>query len=472
MRQYPLAVYTAEHGLAWTYPREEIDFASLDGCRKAFGRLPDFDAGESGFEGVWVTPDRVFAVRCMSVQGWDFRGRDATYLAVTWVSREEAGTTDFEALLASPALSEPTHVPQPFFMAYADSPAVDSLGTIPSELPDLSMVGALVAALPSAASAILRRVASGYSVQVRTMLPKVQQAATQTVYADEVPSYEAMPQPTLSMPARSSGLQVLVFVGFGLFAFSLIGVVGLLMQNRALHQEAEALQQELKEVQKEAQKQKQAEQLLWKSLEFPVPRTVFEGPLSCPRPLPKKVNATDKKPKTSQQGAEPKEKARETVEPNQSTADETSAQETDSQNAANTVQQPSPQVAEPVKQDVVEGSTPNHPSAPSPSAGSAEEMEEAQVASVEKDEKALPAESPEEHVSPASRPAPAPSRQKGAEIEPVSIEGMKSKIDAVEAEIKVESEKRTPSQKGFSEQKEAKEQEVPLHPADVSSGRR
>ena len=32
MRQYPLAVYTAEHGLAWTYPREEIDFASLDGC--------------------------------------------------------------------------------------------------------------------------------------------------------------------------------------------------------------------------------------------------------------------------------------------------------------------------------------------------------------------------------------------------------------------------------------------------------
>ena len=68
--------------------------------------------------------------------------------------------------------------------------------------------------------------------------------------------------------------------------------------------------------------------------------------------------------------------------------------------------------------------------------------------------------------------APAPSRQKGAEIEPASIEGMKSKIDAVEAEIKVESEKRTPSQKGFSEQKEAKEQEAPLHPADVSSDRR
>ena len=45
IKVYPLAVYTADHGLAWSYPEAEIDFASLDSCRKAFGSLPDFDAG-------------------------------------------------------------------------------------------------------------------------------------------------------------------------------------------------------------------------------------------------------------------------------------------------------------------------------------------------------------------------------------------------------------------------------------------
>lgn len=173
MGLYPLAIYTAEHGLSWKYPRSEIDFASLDGCRKAFGGLPDFDAGELGFEGIWITSDRVFAMRCQSVPGWDFRGRDATYLAVTWVTREEAASTDFEALLATPALAEPTHAPQPFFEVEADGQTQSPLSAIPMKMSDFTSVGALVSALPPNASATLRRAAPGESIQVKTSLPRV-----------------------------------------------------------------------------------------------------------------------------------------------------------------------------------------------------------------------------------------------------------------------------------------------------------
>lgn len=115
MTTFPLAVYTAGHGLDWNYPKAEIPFDALDSCRKAFGPLPDFDAGEKGFEGVWATADRVFAMKCQSVRSWDFRGRDATYLSVTWVSRAEAPEIDFERLLRSDAMRVPTKTPPAFF---------------------------------------------------------------------------------------------------------------------------------------------------------------------------------------------------------------------------------------------------------------------------------------------------------------------------------------------------------------------
>lgn len=120
---YPLAVYTADHGLAWSYPRGEISFAELDACRTAFGPLPDFDAGDKGFEGVWANGNKVFALRCQSVSAWDFRGRSATYLAVTWMGRAAAVSMDFERLLDAEALRTPLKNPPPFFEvdAQADS---------------------------------------------------------------------------------------------------------------------------------------------------------------------------------------------------------------------------------------------------------------------------------------------------------------------------------------------------------------
>lgn len=170
MGTFPLAVYTAEHGLNWNYPQGEIDFAALDACRKAFGRLPDFDAGEEGFEGVWCTPERVFVLRCQSVKGWDFRGRDATYLAVTWVPREQAATTDFEVLLRVPELCEPTHTPSPFFKATAACPPAGAIPASPI-LPDFRRVGAVLAGLPPNASATFRRGLRGGPVEVRVRQP-------------------------------------------------------------------------------------------------------------------------------------------------------------------------------------------------------------------------------------------------------------------------------------------------------------
>lgn len=158
MATYPLAIYTAEHGLAWTYPREAIPFAELEACRKAFGPSPDFDAGDPGYEGVLATRTRVFALRCQSVPAWDFRGRAATYLAVTWVSREAAGRIDFEALLAAPALRLPTHTPPPDFDLTAERPPVPAQSLRETLLPDgFSRVGALIAGLAPQGTALFRR---------------------------------------------------------------------------------------------------------------------------------------------------------------------------------------------------------------------------------------------------------------------------------------------------------------------------
>jgi hypothetical protein len=146
MKTYPLAVYTADHGLAWSYLKSAIPFATLDACRKAFGQLPDFDANERGFDGVWVTGSLVFAMKCQSVRAWDFRGRDATYLAVTWLPRSEAADVDFEKLLHATPLCVPTKTPPMSFGA--DAGGSTSLSTrfqVGQTLEDFSCVGRIIA---------------------------------------------------------------------------------------------------------------------------------------------------------------------------------------------------------------------------------------------------------------------------------------------------------------------------------------
>ena len=168
MMTLPLAIYTADHGLAWTYSKQEIGFAELDACRTALGPLPDFDLGESGYEGVWVTAERVFVIVCQSAPKWDFRGRDATYLAVTWLSREEAKQMDFEALIRSEALQIPTKTPSSFFQFQPRIRASGRLNGLPQTLSDgFQSVNALVETLDLSQTAKLKRTRGALLVTCR-----------------------------------------------------------------------------------------------------------------------------------------------------------------------------------------------------------------------------------------------------------------------------------------------------------------
>lgn len=168
MMTLPLAIYTADHGLAWTYPKQEIGFAALDACRTALAPLPDFDLGEVGYEGVWVTGERVFVIVCQSVANWDFRGRNATYLAVTWLSREEAKQVDFDALIRSEALQIPTKTPSSFFQFQSRVRPSGRLNDLPQTLSDgFQSVNALVETLEPSQTAKLKRTRGAVAVTCR-----------------------------------------------------------------------------------------------------------------------------------------------------------------------------------------------------------------------------------------------------------------------------------------------------------------
>ena len=104
-----LATYTAEHGLEWHYDKASIEFADLDRSRHLLGALPDFNAGESGYEGIVAVGERVFAIRCAKAKAWDFKERDALYMTVTWMPRSDALNVDFHVLLKSRGMCEQAH---------------------------------------------------------------------------------------------------------------------------------------------------------------------------------------------------------------------------------------------------------------------------------------------------------------------------------------------------------------------------
>lgn len=117
----PLAIYTAGHGLAWNYEAGSISYAEIDACRTILAPMPDFDSGDSGYEGIAAIQDRVFVIRCFKARKWDFRGRDAVYMAVTWIRRSEADQVNFQAILDCKQMTEPSHdLPHPFEVESSD----------------------------------------------------------------------------------------------------------------------------------------------------------------------------------------------------------------------------------------------------------------------------------------------------------------------------------------------------------------
>ena len=105
----PLATYTAENGLEWFYDKSAIGFAELDKCRRLLGPLPDFDAGDKGYEGIVALGRRVFLIRCANAMAWDFRGRNATYITVTWLDRDKIDDVNVDAILSSDGMCEQSH---------------------------------------------------------------------------------------------------------------------------------------------------------------------------------------------------------------------------------------------------------------------------------------------------------------------------------------------------------------------------
>lgn len=112
----------------------------------------------------------MFALKCQSVRAWDFRGRDATYLSVTWVSRAEAPGIDFEKLLRSDAMRVPTKTPPAFFDTDATK---DHVARTPPDvgrrLDDFSCVGDVIATASPEDELLFKRTdgTSGVSCVVR-----------------------------------------------------------------------------------------------------------------------------------------------------------------------------------------------------------------------------------------------------------------------------------------------------------------
>lgn len=226
MMTLPLAIYTADHGLAWTYPKQEIGFAALDACRTALAPLPDFDMGEAGYEGVWVTAERVFVMVCQSAPKWDFRGRDATYLAVTWMSRDEAKCVDFEALLSHPTLRTPTKNPPPFIDIHQMPMGSRSIQGLPTALPDFQSVEALISALPMNQTAKIKRNLNASNVTCRyetiggTVEPQQMRTTAFTLMDQQptprIPKGEPRPTVIVPPPATTSTPLIIVLILLGI----------------------------------------------------------------------------------------------------------------------------------------------------------------------------------------------------------------------------------------------------------------
>ena len=98
-------------------------------------------------------------MRCQSVAAWDFRGRNATYLAVTWIPRHDANRIDFDKLLNSEAMSIPSKSLPLFFNADVEIVSSSVAATPEPYLPDgFVRVGAIIAGVPTEATVAVKRI--------------------------------------------------------------------------------------------------------------------------------------------------------------------------------------------------------------------------------------------------------------------------------------------------------------------------
>ena len=109
----PFLVYGARDGYGWLNGTE-WPLAFRERLRRAAGKLPDFDIGESGSAGVVNCGEHILVYRFMREMQADSKGRNAACLVMTFFPRTQTATVNAEAILLSPLFMAPpgSHPPE------------------------------------------------------------------------------------------------------------------------------------------------------------------------------------------------------------------------------------------------------------------------------------------------------------------------------------------------------------------------
>lgn len=127
----PFAVYTARDGYAWQ-SGTEAGTGKLERLRKAIGKMPEFDFGDSASSGMLNVGDDIVLYRFMRQENADSHGRAASYLAMTFFPRDDARFINADAILSASPFSAPLKNP-PSLFDFSGIPAIPSDFSLPTQ---------------------------------------------------------------------------------------------------------------------------------------------------------------------------------------------------------------------------------------------------------------------------------------------------------------------------------------------------
>jgi len=202
----PFAVYTATEGYGWSAGRSH-DRATLERMRRAVGKTPDFDYGAPGCCGAVNEGDMVAVYRFMRAEKWDSKGRNASYLALSFFPRLQARDIDIARLLELEAFRVSMREP-PEWLEY-EGPGADASGFDP-ETEECSVAALELACAgsvfmkPFEGQLILRRDEGAASCRVtyRRSQPMLNEPAPPPAAHDVLRETEAYATSATPAPAR------------------------------------------------------------------------------------------------------------------------------------------------------------------------------------------------------------------------------------------------------------------------------
>ena len=217
-------------------------------------------------------------MRCQSVAAWDFRGRNATYFAVTWIPRHDANRIDFDKLLNSEAMSIPSKTPPMFFNADVEVVSTGVAASPEPYLPDgFVRVGAIIAGVPGETTVAVKRIAGNSQASLIMSGGIDHHDHSHVTVSHDNPRHKGV-----SMhPTSSSALMVLLAVWF----FTAAATAVLWFKWQATMRQNSELSAELNSVKvKISELERDNKRLLEASESFLGPRCVIPYPNHCAHP--------------------------------------------------------------------------------------------------------------------------------------------------------------------------------------------